>query len=910
MAASLVPVSCRGGSPQFSQQGTVEWVSLSNSTFTFSVEIMSRLSKAGVEMITFAMGQTLFTRFTVPPDGQKRITDAISQLKAYSSLSDVFWFGFGLKHVIRTLCETEQGVICTGVCACLCVSYDSDFRARVLQSMCGKVLKHDGLSPSLPQWAKLVNVCAGSLAHSTFPDRVEGFCRLGHAQYTAKFKRDGVFQPTTPEALADALLSLSEVCDSTKASTTIMGGPDCGWLAAVAEWLFNLRVEVKAESGKLLYWRGTHHDGAAAQVTVIFASNEFDPTTALEIVNRTFCLPFGKFRPFGSALDKESLFIPGRSSWSTILGDTFGDTFRFLVSPTAITQFAALIVAALPRLRDYTRFHAKDWEMFNPWLNSYRSSIDMSRIREQSAARSFFDNAVAQLPELAPLLEERDTIASPARQHDDFHDVVLKSLCGCSLCVDATEGRPRAKHSPDFMVVHPSTSEEHSLEETGNNADFNNDFCLLRVVSSIFRLLWLLSWLSIDRGVQPTSTGLLWLYEHHAELIDSDKLRDQTYSSRWRDTIRLFLGSSCELASKNKPCSAVSHEGLCLYLPALENITLAPPQQLLLRVIPGGLAWRDRTYQAIWSPKINTTAQEVERCAFMWSTFSSFCFRVIPVIQVRETVRSENLETWIGLIPEKISKQSHAYISALNKLGADSTKSGKDRHPLAEVTADIRFFLNSFEESIVIYDCHQTSIQVLIHTNVQGEITKQTSVDTCTEVESFLWASIEDASYHRPELNELVLFFWAKVSGSLVLHLIRSDTTMLYYLFNRFVNVVRKHEDNSIFSSFLNMPGVEWTRNNGLIKRTPRLMYIGKCLLCCVRHSARPATEGDQVIIHTIRDNRHTCLVLLSQWRDPEFGKPFAHQAKYFTRREDNEQYIPITIQEHQELQNTPADES
>jgi hypothetical protein len=69
MSGPLVPSGQSG--PTFAQQGSVDWVALSGSTLSFSVEVMSRFSKAGVKMITVAMGQTFFSGFKIPPAGQK-----------------------------------------------------------------------------------------------------------------------------------------------------------------------------------------------------------------------------------------------------------------------------------------------------------------------------------------------------------------------------------------------------------------------------------------------------------------------------------------------------------------------------------------------------------------------------------------------------------------------------------------------------------------------------------------------------------------------------------------------------------------------------------------------------------------------------------------------------------------------
>ena len=176
MAGQLVPQSSGTGNAAVAQQGTVDWTALSRSSFTFSVEVMSRFSKAGVEMITCAMGQAMCSRFNVPPEGQKQVTDAISKLKAYSSYGQVLWFGFGVKHIVRSLCETKQGATCAALCACLWVSYSTEMSARVLSVLCDELLPSDGLSPALPQWAALIDVCSGALSPSKFPVMVDGFC--------------------------------------------------------------------------------------------------------------------------------------------------------------------------------------------------------------------------------------------------------------------------------------------------------------------------------------------------------------------------------------------------------------------------------------------------------------------------------------------------------------------------------------------------------------------------------------------------------------------------------------------------------------------------------------------------------------------------------------------------------------
>lgn len=263
MAGQLVPQSSGAGNAVFAQQGTVDWTALSRSSFTFSVEAMSRFSKAGVEMITCAMGQAMCSRFNVPPEGQKQVTDAIFKLKAYSSYGQVLWFGFGVKHIVRSLCETKQGATCAALCACLRVSYGTEMSARVLSVLCDQLLPSDGLSPALPQWAALIDVCSGALSPSKFPVMVDGFRRLA---FTDRQRHLQEHKPTTADALARALAELSKVSNGNVSSITFEGGYDCGWIAAVAEWLLCLRVKVLTEEGNCLYQQSSSQNNTFAQV--------------------------------------------------------------------------------------------------------------------------------------------------------------------------------------------------------------------------------------------------------------------------------------------------------------------------------------------------------------------------------------------------------------------------------------------------------------------------------------------------------------------------------------------------------------------------------------------------------------------------------------------------------------------
>ncbi|PGH03636.1 hypothetical protein AJ80_08657 [Polytolypa hystricis UAMH7299] len=320
MAGALIPAN----TSNFSQQGSVDWVQLSRSSLTMSVEVLARLSRAGVESITIAMCQALCSQFHIPADTQQRINLAISKLGVKSSYNNVLYFGFGVKNIVRSLAETEQGLASVAICGCLATSYDQHMAAQVLRVMSQLRSAPEELTPSLAQWSALVDACSPTLAASNFPNIVEGFSRLWwESPDNGKF---GILRgAASAPALSSALNAIANVSNKSLASVTVAGGPDCAWLAAIAEWVLCLRVDVVTESGQLLYSNYDHSRNGLGQVTIVRDTNN---TYADYLVDKAYIVPSGSLI-WDINLEKGGrIFSHGRSTWSTILQDTFGSDFR------------------------------------------------------------------------------------------------------------------------------------------------------------------------------------------------------------------------------------------------------------------------------------------------------------------------------------------------------------------------------------------------------------------------------------------------------------------------------------------------------------------------------------------------------------------------------------------------------
>lgn len=162
----------------FQQQGSVDWVELSGRSIQFSVAVLARLSRAGIDPFTLQVGRAICTNFVLHPTAQARISDAILALKKFGSYEDIIWFGFGIKHVVTDLAETEEGLTLVALCAALSATYDSLYGARVLRQLCCLCKAPQFFSPAIRQWKLLIELCAGMLSVGHFALVLDGFHRL------------------------------------------------------------------------------------------------------------------------------------------------------------------------------------------------------------------------------------------------------------------------------------------------------------------------------------------------------------------------------------------------------------------------------------------------------------------------------------------------------------------------------------------------------------------------------------------------------------------------------------------------------------------------------------------------------------------------------------------------------------
>ena len=228
----------RDGGTGLQQQGSIEWTRLTSSVVNFSVEFLARMSNGGIEGLTIFAAETVLAKLKLGPSGEKKTLEAISKLKAFSSFHSALWFGFGVKHVIRQLAESSEGLNCIAVCSALLEFCSTEDSARILRVLLESYDAPKRLTPSLGQWKSLVEVYGGAFATTDFGNLIHSLVSIDLPD-----GRSDLRYRSEPAAIADALNKVIAVSNGSLERVQFLGGADCGWLAAFSIWLLDLPVE-------------------------------------------------------------------------------------------------------------------------------------------------------------------------------------------------------------------------------------------------------------------------------------------------------------------------------------------------------------------------------------------------------------------------------------------------------------------------------------------------------------------------------------------------------------------------------------------------------------------------------------------------------------------------------------------
>ena len=573
---------------QFPQQGSLDWISLGSQSGTLSIQLIQRISAAGIDGYTVLVGRAVCGTLVCGSGGRLRFLKALELCKGLAGYRSILWFGFGVKHIATALVSTEQGTTCAALCACLAECYSTNFAAEILMEMTREAKESDEMMPSLLQWHDLVRSCAGLVTRSTFGVHAEQMMRLAGDWRIANTNRRaaadffvadrGVAHQTD---IAKTLLGLGKLSRGLLFQMTIIGGADAGFIAAIADWLLDLRVEIRgsevvnAKTDETLYRSKNLSVDQRPQLLVIYQKDA--AKGSLHRVGQTYRLPDARQilrRGDGST---QELILSGRVPWEKAFEYTFNTDFKRLMG--LVTAFGGAVGSAA---RIYQGLFEVDQTLPREWIRDCHSYFP------DSYGPAYIHFILQRFHELEPLRDAMyqaasATTAIKACTNFEAHMKMIQLDCNCGVCFRAdTDKEGEGERLPNFCLVYLAYT------------IINTSRALSGIVTEV---------LPMRAGLETMFWNLPKRYKiltAPTNIIEQDDNMWHTGSGtklllQVADTI--FSGDGVwRLEGFKNWISAIAQNGLCYYFDILVNPTFGARRAARVHITPGSIEHHGRAY--------------------------------------------------------------------------------------------------------------------------------------------------------------------------------------------------------------------------------------------------------------------------------------------------------------------------
>jgi hypothetical protein len=607
-------------------QGQLDWVSLTNFGMNCTLDIAARLTHGGVDICTVLVGRGVCSAFDFPSDGQKALKESLTNLKGYSAFDKMLWYGFGIKSIVHILSETEQGAACVAISAALAMYYTPYYAAEVWREFCLRKGTPRQYSPSVHQWKALVEACAGSLSRSNFMNHFDQFSRWLAPKISPRR------EPASPAELARALEVLADLSRKHASSVLFVGGVECAWLAAVATHLLCLPIEIVDEAdATVCLW----HAEPNLPIRATFKPG-MSATRGTALV-RSVCFVSSGAELLRECVDFLTPAIRYRSSWSTVLSDTFPQWCEFIESSCSkrLNELLKLVASNAQVFFSSSSQVLRDHPHL-PWWLFWGTRTDLL-YHPRRTGQNLYQFALDTFPELHKL-PATTQIRTDASEEEIISRMIqvakeIQSFCFCSLC----SGTSSKSHQPRLICFH-------------------------RLSLTIVRLVLILSpVVKIDKDIPLVPGALKQLYNccTEPEFLPMDTVIPP-------NGVEIVLYLFTDQYNPRSPgrrelrATGASIGGVCVFLALLKELNQSTEELIGIEVIPGQIQFENRTYQWI------TDISDIERVSTIPDIFHHFSRRslVKEALQI-ELIVKETEERQILAASYQVSLRSDPFIMRL-----------------------------------------------------------------------------------------------------------------------------------------------------------------------------------------------------------------------------------------------------
>lgn len=474
---------------------------------------------------------------------------------------------------------------CVALCACLIDTHGQDVAGYILAELWQACSYPPEYEPSHEQFVNLVKTCEGAFAATTFGETVERF--TGPNRLSAMYNREDNIQSRNWERCAKAkdvakvLCALFDMSQGKIHSITVSGQAECSFIGGLAEWLFDLGVEVDGSYSlpagqvprvRLRYSIDNHLTDANAVAKIESTSYYLENTDDF-------------WSQLYSSSPSSSLLIL-RVPWTSCLSRSFGTYFEQLF---ILTYTLGEYLGSVARIYSALALGEPGIGAFEDCREGFRDFLDSSHGSGLTQAFLYTFPELQRMTDLASLMQIAESRSfSEAVMSFSNSYASFEKQCKCSSC-----------------------------DENYQNAFGSAKTCIPAIAYTILHCTRFLGSVERDPAMLPTISGIRSRHESAPRLrrnITQNGLKDllclRNVSSdrHLTDPILLFSGTPSVHHGRHQvtddlyhtDLTAISWGGICTYIDSLRQPSGQLEYMRIVHVLPGHIQRNKRKYNAVY----------------------------------------------------------------------------------------------------------------------------------------------------------------------------------------------------------------------------------------------------------------------------------------------------------------------
>ncbi len=245
-------------------QNKIDWTAVRTSTCSWTFEKLSHYSHCRVSPYVFAVASALCSQFSISASARKELADLKQRLDTSEDDSS--------HHVLHMLTASDEGLTTLGICGILNDYFHSAALAEFFETLAEMSGMPETLRPARGRWIELARICGKIKPPDSFHSLVQNYSRLVLVE---EAENSDLEEGVGPIGVVTCIQGMSQISSGEDDGRIVMlCGHSAGWHAAIAEWMFGLRIKLTIRDGISFEGKTVHSncqdDDDQVQLTLAF----------------------------------------------------------------------------------------------------------------------------------------------------------------------------------------------------------------------------------------------------------------------------------------------------------------------------------------------------------------------------------------------------------------------------------------------------------------------------------------------------------------------------------------------------------------------------------------------------------------------------------------------------------------